>query len=163
MQTLADCGLDGTLASEVISVIRSYPIRVGNVVEGGVEVGNSGGFGGKELSWAEVTERSGYPYPLEERTTVTQRVRRVFEMDFERLTRMAMVTRPTHIALTFADYIDYSLVGKSDYRWGQSPKLESFLGRVNNAVDDWANDAMGVGAEVAIVKTGPDDSHTFEI
>jgi len=159
---MADIGVDAAFVDRSIAVIRSYPIRVGNVIEEGVEVGNSGGFGGKELTWAEVTKRSGYPYPLEERTTVTQRIRRVFEMDFERLRRMAMVCRPTDIALTFADYIDYDLSALSKYD-GQSGKLNDFISKIDEVVGPVSMRPDCLGAAVTFVKTGPDDSHTFEL
>jgi adenylosuccinate synthase len=151
-QVLADLGLDMRDVVRNVAVIRSYPIRVGNIVEDGVEVGNSGVFGGKELTWAEVTERSGYPVPLSEVTTVTQRVRRVFEIDYERLGYMDLLTKPTDYALTFADYIDYSMAGirgslVSGLR--NFPKLNEFINRVTQSTSY---------GSVTMVKTGADDA-----
>lgn len=112
-QVMADLGLDGKLLTRSIAVIRSFPIRVGNIEKDGARVGYSGSFGGDELSWDQVTALSGSETPLEERTTVTQRVRRVFNIDYDRLKRMSMITRPTDIALTFVDYIDNGMKGKT--------------------------------------------------
>jgi adenylosuccinate synthase len=157
-QTLADCGISERLAPEVIAVLRSYPIRVGNIVEDGEEVGNSGPFGGKELTWEEVTKRSGYPTPLEERTTVTGRVRRIFEMDFARLEYMVNVCRPTVFALTFADYIDHELAGLNTQRY--HAKLRERL--VDKDPDRWTptklfdflNKLDETGVLTGMVKTG---------
>lgn len=111
LQVMADCGIPHTSIREVIAVLRTYPIRVGNIVGKNGEVeGYSGPFGGNELTWDEITRRSGYPYRLEEKTTVTKRVRRIFEMDHDRLRYMFQVCAPTQVALTFADYIDWDLL-----------------------------------------------------
>lgn len=150
-QTLADCGIDGSLVTRSVAVLRTYPIRVGNVIEDGQQVGYSGTYGANELSWAEITERSGSPVPLEERTTVTQRVRRVFEMDWERLKYMGKVCRPTDIALTFVDYLDASLYGQTDWNnLVRVPVVQKFFCAVEDTVH----------APINILKTGPDDAHT---
>lgn len=169
-QVLADCGISERLVPNVVAVLRSFPIRVGNVVENGQQVGYSGPFGGRELSWAEITERSGSPEPLEERTTVTQRVRRIFEMDFQRLRYMVNVCRPTSIALTFADYIDYGLKGitTEDVRDAMTihkmgwcspfPKLDAFLTALDKAVGDIPPSPL-----VDFIKTGPEDEAIIDI
>jgi adenylosuccinate synthase len=158
-QVMADCGVSERCLDEVIAVIRTYPIRVGNIVENGQQVGYSGDFGGKELTWEEVTKRSGSPVPLEERTTVTQRVRRVFEMDFERLSHMASVTRPTIIALTFADYIDYRISGKSSFA-----ELDTDgAGEVFTKVTDFMSAIEDkTGAQVQLIKTGAKNSDIID-
>lgn len=166
MQILADCGIDASFVTRNVAVVRSYPIRVGNIVENGEQVGYSGSFGAKELTWDEVTERSGSPTRLEERTTVTQRVRRVFEMDFKRLARMAMVCRPTDIALTFADYIDARLAGERDYytRDGHvvSEQLDAFVCGVEQEIEDYRR-RSGKRPRVSMIKTGPLDSDMIDM
>lgn len=150
-QVLADLGLDMRDVVRNVAVLRTYPIRVGNIEQDGVQVGYSGDFGGKELTWEEVTERSGYPTALVERTTVTQRVRRVFEIDFERLGYMDLLTKPTDFALTFADYIDYSMLGMRGSLTNAMqnfPKLMSFVNQIVQATSY---------GSVSMVKTGPDD------
>jgi adenylosuccinate synthase len=154
MQTLADCGISERALSEVIAVLRTYPIRVGNIVENGQRVGYSGSFGGKELSWEEVTRRSGSPVPLTEVTTVTKRTRRVFEIDNERLKYMVNVCRPTQLALTFADYIDYRLFNATGYERGSEEEIK--LG--NFVRDIW--DAVAL--DTPLIKTGPADSAMIE-
>jgi adenylosuccinate synthase len=158
-QVLADCGIHPNHVQHTIAVLRTYPIRVGNVVENGVQVGFSGNFGGRELDWSEVTKRSGSPVPLEERTTVTQRVRRVFEMDFERLKYMHSVCKPTEYALTFADYIDYRLTDKTSMFADGVPdearaKTWEFIAKLEETV---GHDM------VSMLKTGAKDSALIDM
>jgi adenylosuccinate synthase len=154
MQTLADCGIDGRRVDTVIATLRTYPIRVGNVVENGLQIGYSGPFGGKELTWEEITRRSGSPEPLEERTTVTKRVRRVFELDMKRLQFMRTVCNPSMIALTFADYLDWGIRNISDV-----PDLEPYP-KVEKFIVDLENE---LGVPVALVKTGERDSAMIDL
>src|SRR5690242_17941457 len=78
--------------------VRTYPIRV---------EGNSG-FMQNELTWQVISERSGIPLDellAAERTTTTDKKRRVAEFDWSLLRKAASLNGPTDIALTFADYI----------------------------------------------------------
>lgn len=115
-QAVADAGLPFVLIKEVIAVIRPYPIRVGNATD---EQGNMVGYSGdyadsQELTWEEIAKRSGTPYEeINELTTVTKKIRRVFEIDKDRLGRMARYNGAV-LALNFANYIDYAVKGKSD-------------------------------------------------
>lgn len=149
MQTLADCGIAGSRVATTIATIRRYPIRISNAYQNfeGVEVvGNSGPMGGAELTWEEITTRSGSPVPITEITTVTKRTRRVFEIDWQRLRQMVAITRPTCIALTFADYIDYKVHDKSHWNDLTQP-VKDFVDTVYNELQ--------VG--VRFIKTGAAD------
>lgn len=91
---------------EVWVVYRTYPIRV---------AGHSGALH-KEISWDLLTQRTnGYVQP--ERTTVTQKVRRVGEWD-RFLAREALNANggsqspATHTALMMTDYLDPSFAGQ---------------------------------------------------
>ena len=91
----------------VIGCLRTYPIRVGNVYDNaGKEVGWSGPVydGQAELTWADITRMSGSPEPIVETTTVTGKVRRVFEMHFKQLWDFLVVCEPTHLVLNFVNY-----------------------------------------------------------
>ena len=105
---LGDCGLPPR-AERVIGVARTYPIRVG---------GPSGPMG-TEISWAEVARRAGLPPGLEERTTVTNKVRRVAELDYQRLAYAARLNGVTDLVVTFADYLDSSIRNRSITRINQ--------------------------------------------
>jgi adenylosuccinate synthase len=89
-----------TLLGDVIGVSRSYWIRVGNVPNG-----QSGDVypDSKELTWEEVSNRIGRP--VQELTTVTRRIRRVFT--FSKFGFKLGVKRNgiNILFLTFCDYL----------------------------------------------------------
>jgi adenylosuccinate synthase len=95
---LAEAGIAPGRLRKTVMAIRTYPIRVG---------GNSGPMQ-NEQSWQTISERSGIPLEellKAERTTTTNRERRVAEFDWALLRKAASLNGPTDIALTFADYI----------------------------------------------------------
>jgi adenylosuccinate synthase len=98
---LAEAGIAPSRVRKIVMVCRTYPIRV---------QGPSGSMG-TEISWAEVARRSGLPVDQlrrSERTSTTNRRRRVAEFDWVLLREAASLNGPTDIALTFADYIHQS-------------------------------------------------------
>lgn len=100
MQLLNDCGLSVQPHVRSILVFRSYPIRV---------AGNSGPMKG-ELDWETMAQITGKP-GLEERTTVTNKVRRIGEFDWDLAIEAVRINHPDVLALTFADYIDPACEG----------------------------------------------------
>lgn len=95
---LSEAGIAPSRVRRIVMVCRTYPIRVG---------GPSGDLG-VELSWAEISRRSGIPvWKLRkaEKTSTTKRRRRVAEFDWRLLRKAASLNGPTDIALTFADYL----------------------------------------------------------
>ena len=88
--------------TEVVGVTRTYPIRV---------AGNSGPFGegSQEITWEEVARRSKSSRKIIEKTSVTNKIRRVATFSKKEFLRACRVNRPTRIALTFADYLDASI------------------------------------------------------
>jgi len=88
----------------VIMVIRTYPIRV---------AGMSGPTGGKELDWTYFSKRAGKE--VSERTTVTNRVRRIFEFSMDDFKHAVILNGPNIIALNFLNYLDPSDEGKTDF------------------------------------------------
>ena len=147
MQVLADCGIDGRLVTRSIAVLRTFPIRVGNVVEDGERVGYSGPFGGREISFSSL----GVP---DELTTVTKRVRRIFEMDYDRIAVMSLVCRPTDIALCFMDYVEPMVSGRGDLGVFNESTVIEFVHKVTNVVH-----RSTFSPKVSLVKTGPKDGH----
>lgn len=101
---LSEIGLPPAALDSVVLVARTFPIRV---------AGNSGPMKG-ELSWEELSARTGRP--VEERTTVTRKVRRVGEWDPELLRSAVHFNAPTSFAFTFLDYLDPEVEGSSSYR-----------------------------------------------
>jgi adenylosuccinate synthase len=97
-------------------VLRTYPIRVG---------GPSGPLR-NEISWEEIQGRSGYPTALAEYTTVTGRLRRVGEFDWELARSATQLNGPTALALHGADYLNYEDLGVKS--WGAlSQKTRGFV------------------------------------
>ena len=95
---LADAGIAPTHLRKVILVFRTYPIRV---------AGPSGPMQ-YEVSLEDISARSGIPLDelkLTEKTTTTERQRRIAEFDWEQFRDSVQFNGPTDIALTFVDYL----------------------------------------------------------
>ncbi|NHT16135.1 adenylosuccinate synthetase [Cellulomonas sp. IC4_254] len=108
--TLSEAGIGPRRVRRAIVTIRTYPIRV---------AGNSGDIGhGRELQWSEIEQRSRHEAgDIRDVSSVTKRIRRVAEFDWELLRRAAELNSATDIALTFADYLDRN--NKNAYRYEQ--------------------------------------------
>lgn len=158
-QICADLGVDARFVSNSIAVIRTKPIRVGNVPDG-----YSGDYGSEELNWDQVSHEAGRS--VEETTTVTKRVRRVFDFDYDRINVMSQICRPTHVALTFADYIDPDIFEKTmdDYEEVQrslvkfSEKMSQFNYKVHRALR-----RSTFNPKIKLMKTGPADDHIINL
>ena len=99
---ISEVGLAPSRVTDVLMVCRTYPIRV---------AGNSGPMR-NETSWQHLSDRVGHR--VEERTTVTKKVRRVAEWDDELFETSFTLNEPTEVALTFCDYVDPGLEGCED-------------------------------------------------
>lgn len=91
--------------ADYVCVLRTFPIRVG---------GNSGPLP-NEITWEDLMERTKGYIKTPERTTVTKKIRRIAEWDWDAVHQMLMMTRPTHIALTFLDYHFPAVAGANDF------------------------------------------------
>jgi len=143
------------LVGDVYLNLRTYPIRVGNVVEAGKQVGFSGDFypDCEELTWEEVARRSGMP-PEEaaalaerERTTVTKRIRRVATFSMDGLRDAAAVNGATKLVVNFAQYLNWKDAGLKGGREAfrkLSVETRRFIEEVENAS----------GVPVVLVGTG---------
>ena len=82
----------------IIASLRSYPIRVGSTDN------TSGPYydDQQELDWEYISEKCGYP--VEEKTTVTQRVRRVFTFSPSQTRKFCRYVRPDYAFLNFVNY-----------------------------------------------------------
>ena len=96
-------------------IIRPYPIRISNKTNIGVDIYSGDYDGSKELTWEEIRKRCNSEIDLKEYTTVTKKVRRVFEMNWDRLKYNVMINRPTQIVLNFAQYIDWGAYKCNNY------------------------------------------------
>jgi adenylosuccinate synthase len=99
---LSEAGIAPNRVRKIVMVCRSFPIRVQNPANG-----NSGPLS-KEISWAQIAARSGISEAelrRNERTSTTNRKRRVGEFEWDLLRKASSLNGPTDIALTFADYL----------------------------------------------------------
>jgi adenylosuccinate synthase len=154
---MKDMGLAPQQVGDVYVVIRPFPIRVGNVVENGQQVGYSGDCYSDqtELTWADIKSQSGYPkdYDLHEMTTVTKRLRRVFTFSMNQVRQACMVNGATKLALNFANYLDYDAFESTGGNIrGLPDKVRHFVERLESELN----------LPVALVGTGPSVEHVWE-
>lgn len=99
---LADAGIPPSLVRRVIMVVRTYPIRVGDVCN------NTSGRLNKKITFKIISKRSGKPVSEIKKTEIgstTGRPRKIGEFEWDGIRDAAFLNRPTDIALTFADYV----------------------------------------------------------
>lgn len=99
---VSEAGLSPFDVTNIIMVIRSFPIRVS---------GKSGTLP-NEITWDDVTKRANSRSPIEEYTSVTKKLRRVGEFDADIVRKAITVNRPNQIVLNHMDYI-YDTVDES--------------------------------------------------
>ncbi len=95
-----DAQVHPSYLGKVAVCLRTFPIRVGNLMVDGIEVGQSGAFypDSVETSWGDIGVEA-------ELTTVTSRVRRVASFSMMQYERMLKLIKPDYILLTFANYM----------------------------------------------------------
>ena len=99
---LAEAGISPSRVRRMLLVCRTYPIRVQSPSRG-----DSGPMT-NEISLREIARRSGVPLKelkATERTSTTNRKRRIAEFDWCLFRRAASLNGPTDVVLTFADYL----------------------------------------------------------
>jgi adenylosuccinate synthase len=102
---LSEVGLSPKLVTEIVVVFRTFPIRV---------AGDQAGPLAHEINWEQLQRESGYPHPIEERTSVTNKVRRVSRFDWHLARRAVAVNRPTRLAVMGFDYLDFKNYQKTN-------------------------------------------------
>lgn len=139
MQFIADLGLTHRDVGDVYLNLRTFPIRVGNIIEDGKTIGYSGDFyaDAKETTWQDVGRAAGMPEEetaklfTNEKTTVTKRLRRVFEFSDEGLRRSVAVSGANKISLNFVQYIDWKANGVRGRDIMVLPeKVRAFIARI---------------------------------
>jgi adenylosuccinate synthase len=96
---LSEVGLSPLQVTEIVAVFRTFPIRVAGQQAGPLK---------DEIDWETIQRESAYPTPVQEFTTVTQKVRRVSRFDWDLARRAVDRNRPTRIAVMGFDYLDFS-------------------------------------------------------
>jgi adenylosuccinate synthase len=102
---LAEAGISPSRVRKVIMVCRTYPIRVGNAPTSGKTSGPMS----QEIKLKDIARRSHITLKelnKTERTSTTNRERRISEFDWSLIRKAASLNAPTDISLSFVDYID---------------------------------------------------------
>ncbi len=102
--------LKGRLPKDIEVIREKYPDALGVV-----KLGSSGPVydDQTELSWDEVSKRAGSPMNLEEKTSLTKRIRRVFDRSALQIRNSTMACMPNVLSINFVNYIDHSISGVS--------------------------------------------------
>ena len=100
-QGMADAGVHPRLFHRSMAVVRTYPIRVGNIKDGDRQLGFSGHVypDQQETTWEAIGQ-------AEEKTTVTKRVRRVFSWSNKQYEHMLRHSMPDVVLLNFCNYCE---------------------------------------------------------
>ncbi len=128
-QLIADAGISPFKVKDIYMIIRPYPIRISNKTNIGEDIYSGDYAGSSEISWHEVKRRCGCNIDLEEYTTVTKKIRRVFEMNWDRLKYNVMINQPTQIVLNFAQYIDWKAYRCKNYN-KLPTKVKDFIKKI---------------------------------
>lgn len=102
---MAEVGISPKMVRRIVVVCRCIPIRVEDPKAGD---GTSGPMA-QEISYKTLSRRSGIAERQlrdAERTSTTDRQRRLGEFEWAQLRRSALLNSPTDIALTHVDYLD---------------------------------------------------------
>jgi adenylosuccinate synthase len=130
-----DAGISPRDVSEIVLVIRTFPIRVG---------GPSGPLD-SEITWETIMQESCAPSVEPEFTSVTKKLRRVARFDIDLVRAAVAYNRPTSIAVMGIDRLDYSVRGVKKLK-ELSQQTTLFIERLQ----------AELGIAIAFVGTGPD-------
>lgn len=151
-QLIADSGCSPFKVKDIYMIIRPYPIRISNKTNIGEDVYSGDYAGSAEITWEEVKRRCGCDTNLEEYTTITKKVRRVFEMNWERLKYNVMINKPTQIVLNFAQYIDWNAYKCKEFNLLPKKVIE-FINRIERETN----------TPVTIIGTGECESDIIDL
>ena len=117
---LSEVGISPRMATEIIVVFRTFPIRVAGMQAGPLN---------QEITWEQIRVESGSPHKLDERTSVTNNIRRVARFDWDLARRAVLVNRPTRLAVNGLDYLNFGDFQRRDPS-GLSPEAKDFIRRL---------------------------------
>lgn len=139
-QAASDAGLHPRMVGNTLMVVRTFPIRVGNIMEGDNLLGTSGpGYPDqKEITWEELGQTP-------EVTTVTKRVRRVFTWSDIQYSKALIANHPSHVFLNFVNYLSnefefttlvqkMKVMGKAPDFFGIGPNIEDVFESVPETI-----------------------------
>lgn len=157
-QALANAGVPPQDVAKVWASLRTYPIRVGNATAeiGGILIeGNSGPHypDQREVDWSELSAVMGRE--VEEKTTVTKRVRRIFTWSDLQFKRMMAACAPTDLFINFINYIDPAMENRTAY--------EDITDLANDFVDQVKQQCGAYRTKVTLLGTGPSQEHMVHL
>lgn len=97
---VAEAGLSPLDVDDVVLVIRAFPIRV---------AGDSGPLP-NETTWENITQEGGHQEKIEERTSVTNKLRRVGKFDKKIVLQAITTNNPTRLVLNHVDYFQCGIM-----------------------------------------------------
>jgi adenylosuccinate synthase len=134
---LSEVGLSPLDVDEIVLVLRALPIRV---------AGDSGPFGAPEIDWNTVAREGGHSVSIEERTSVTGRVRRVARFDPTIVREAIIANNPSLIVLNHVDQIDAAA------QHGLTTRAESFVADVCDKIGH-PIDLVGIGPDLLVTNS----------
>lgn len=134
---LSEVGLSPLLVTEIVVVFRTFPIRV---------AGDQAGPMKDEITWEILQRESGCPYPIQEMTTVSKKLRRLGRFDWELARKAIRINRPTKVAVNGLDYLSYR-DSHAACLTALSPSSTGFLERVRTQLNA-AVEYCGVGPQL---------------
>lgn len=162
-------GIPFSTIGRIMMNVRTFPIRVGDSSTGngvdaraGVKLGSSGAywFDQDELTWDEVSKIAGFK--IEEKTSLTKRIRRVFTVSKSQINFESSIIDPTDVFINFVNYLDPNIAGVSglfDFEdiYNMFPKVGSFILEINDIL------RKSCGARVRLLGTGKFNHEIIEI
>lgn len=115
---VSEVGLSPLDVDDVVVVVRAFPIRV---------AGKSGKLN-NEISWDDVTNDGGHPNFIQERTTVTDKIRRVAKFDASIVKKAVRVNNASRIAINHVDYVKHNIVSDAE-------ALESYVQSIEDLIN----------------------------
>jgi adenylosuccinate synthase len=127
---LGEAGIAPGRVRRSIMVCRTYPIRVKSPTD------KTSGPMSRELEWDEISRRSRIPVDEllnAEKTSTTNKQRRIGEFDWVLVRKAASLNSPTDIALSFVDY--FTVDNRKARRFDQlSPETIQFIAELERVV-----------------------------
>jgi adenylosuccinate synthase len=122
---LSEVGISPLRVSDVVLVLRTFPIRVAGVQAGPLC---------DEVTWELIQSESRYPYAIHEFTTVTKKQRRVGRFDWQLARKAVDVNRPTRLAINCVDHIAFEDRGVTNYE-ALTADAKAFLRKIDEELN----------------------------
>lgn len=140
---ISEVGVSPLRVTDIIMVLRTFPIRVAGAQAGPLE---------NEITWENLRRESKSPFPIAEFTTVTRKLRRIGRFEWGVVRKAADINRPTKIAVNCIDHLDFANRG-----------IRTVGALTEDARELLSRIECETGAPVAFIGTGPSLEDTITI